>query len=174
MNLYLISVTPEKKVSGIQALRKVARLLVEDGRQSPEFDGLAEASDTWDALRDGRGPLFAFETNSPTLLADCIQLLEAGGIGHAPDYQSKATEESEPDQEYEGPTLEACEAALVMMAATDGNSASALTIARTLQRITSDQLWEDVSMHLLSTFPPMNQQEAQTLLYEGPEGLDEG
>ncbi len=148
--IYLTGVTPERKVAGIRALRRVGVLLGAAGGDHA-LRSLSGAVALWEALRAGERSLLLDDEGLQTaaLEAEIAAELQQGGVRWSRD-----AEEPDGEPEDDGTSYEAVQAAMVLMAVGDGNAGTALTVARTLARVLPDPTWPEVCGFILDTFPP--------------------
>lgn len=155
MKLWLCGVTANKKVQGVRALREIAKEADSDAALFP-------AIRIWDAAAAGKATLLA-TTDDPAKLQRLTELCERGQLQYnlTPDteFPSKEERAAKPAlqrveiEDGEPPSYEAAQVAGILLAASDGNPSMALSLARSFQRITEDDLWAEAGTFLLDTFP---------------------
>ncbi len=168
MKLWLNGAEPARKVEGVRALRDFAREFNEESLR-----GVRAAVKAWDGAASGHTRLMLV-TDDRAQMDKATTILDKGGLRYDLTQDSEMPphagtpappeerEQEPPDddviKQVPGPQPRddvAAQVALVLMAVTDGDQDSVLSIARTIARLLPDDpLWTDIEQFLLDTFPP--------------------
>ena len=190
MKLWLTGVEASKQVAGVKAIRVVATELVPFDQRGARLDTLRGAMDVWKRLARGEGgAILMLTTDDVDTLRKAASVLDEGGIDFqttqddefpeggttpelrvvgGPDPQDPEPPSEEPATENGAVAWEVAATTLMIMAACDGNSGSALIYAKNLERTTGDAaLYREVLKLLTSTFPPVTPQEIIHSIFNG-------
>lgn len=148
----------EERVRAVRAFRLAADALGYD-------PGIKVSILAVDAVRGGAEALIG-QTEDLDVASEAVRILgEHGCDGEAREAEAtpeesfaeasnRAMNEGAESEEEESPaSYEACQVAAVLLAVAKGNPTEALSISRTLERVTDPELYGEIERFLLDTFP---------------------